>query len=485
MNRRRFLKLVGSGVAAAGVSASGIKLLAGRINSEFPVLRRPAFVDYNQIPEEIETPVLKIAQWYGYWPRQFLENFRAYIRDRYQVAIDYEQAVYASNEELLNWITVGGKTFDVMFPSNGMVELMDRLGLIYNLNLGWLPNFYNLFAEFRSDDPSRLPAEWRIVGSHERYLRAVPYQWGTTGIGVNTRQIRIEDVRAAGWECFLWDTYQTKEGSSVDFRGTKMMTLLNDMREVITLGLKLSGWSEQLDQGKIPTGVAHTRSDVPQDLDAKDPRTGQRVPILNLSDYRLERQQWSNNDYDADRIERVKSALLGVRPRLLAYESSKAGEYLAEGITYLSHAWNGDILFTARPYAEKSSGRDPIDYVVPEQGSTRWIDNVVVHSASRNLWLAHEFINFILDGEQGALITDWTLYGTPNEEAYARLKSYEFLLEPWDPRSDHRIYLESAMGYDPTSHPEGHISDRLEYQVDVGLDVVYGRYLPIWEQVRY
>ncbi|MFS0590293.1 ABC transporter substrate-binding protein [Cytobacillus horneckiae] len=64
---------------------------------------------------------------------------------------------------------------------------------------------------------------------------------------------------------------------------------------------------------------------------------------------------------------------------------------------------------------------DKLEYVVPEQGSNLWFDNMVIPKTSKNPEAAHQFINFMLDPEIAAQNADYVGYSTPNREALKHL----------------------------------------------------------------
>jgi spermidine/putrescine-binding protein len=56
-------------------------------------------------------------------------------------------------------------------------------------------------------------------------------------------------------------------------------------------------------------------------------------------------------------------------------------------------------------------------YFVPEEGGTRWIDNMSVVFDAPAPCSAHTFINWLLSAEQGAALSNWNYYNTPNDAA--------------------------------------------------------------------
>jgi len=55
-----------------------------------------------------------------------------------------------------------------------------------------------------------------------------------------------------------------------------------------------------------------------------------------------------------------------------------------------------------------------IRYFIPEEGGIIWQDNMVVTADAPHPYTAHVFINYLLDPEIGAMLTEWTFGFTPN-----------------------------------------------------------------------
>jgi spermidine/putrescine-binding protein len=88
---------------------------------------------------------------------------------------------YPSNEEMLARVQEGAD-FDVIVPSDYMVSIMIEEGLLTPIQADAVPNLDNLADRFASDLPYDPEGEY-----------SVPYQWGTTGLGVDLAVVG-EDV---------------------------------------------------------------------------------------------------------------------------------------------------------------------------------------------------------------------------------------------------------------------------------------------------
>ena len=63
---------------------------------------------------------------------------------------------------------------------------------------------------------------------------------------------------------------------------------------------------------------------------------------------------------------------------------------------------------------DEAENPDNYAYFVPEEGGTRWVDNMAIPKDAPHPCTAHTFINFLLDAERGAQLTNWNYYASPN-----------------------------------------------------------------------
>ncbi|WP_297490448.1 PotD/PotF family extracellular solute-binding protein [Acidocella sp.] len=71
--------------------------------------------------------------------------------------------------------------------------------------------------------------------------------------------------------------------------------------------------------------------------------------------------------------------------------------------------FNGDV---ATSYAD-GSGKD-IGFFLPKEGTEIWVDTMAIPAKAPNAKLGLEFINFILDAKQGAALSNFNDYSSPN-----------------------------------------------------------------------
>lgn len=83
--------------------------------------------------------VLNVLNWTSYIPDEVIHDFE----DKYNIKVNY--STYSSNEELLAKITSSKEgTYDVIFPSDYMVELMIERNLIEKIDISKIDNYNNL-----------------------------------------------------------------------------------------------------------------------------------------------------------------------------------------------------------------------------------------------------------------------------------------------------------------------------------------------------
>ena len=183
--RRRFL--AGAGIAAIGVSFG-----------------RKAWSE--------EEKKLNVYNWDTYIGETTLQTFT----DKTGVAVQYD--LYANNEELFAKLKAGNPGYDVIFPSDYMVESMISLNMLEAIDHSKIPNLVNVNPAKQFSDPSFNPG----------LKFGVPYMWGTVGIGYRKSKVPEPD----SWALLL---------DSDKYAGR--IALLADARMVMGLALKYLGYS--------------------------------------------------------------------------------------------------------------------------------------------------------------------------------------------------------------------------------------------------
>lgn len=157
-----------------------------------------------------EPTLLHYFTWSDYVEPALLEPFER------QYGVKVVVDTFGSNEELLAKLQSGATGYDIAVPSDFMVSIMAREGILAELDLEKIPN-----VRLLTDRLQRLP-----VDPEHRY--SVPYLWGTVGIGYDSEAI---PAPPQSW-AILWDP-----------RYKGRISMLNDQREVLGVALLSIGQS--------------------------------------------------------------------------------------------------------------------------------------------------------------------------------------------------------------------------------------------------
>ncbi|CAN5917523.1 spermidine/putrescine ABC transporter substrate-binding protein [soil metagenome] len=278
---------------------------------------------------------LVLYNWTEYIDPELITKFQD------EFGVDVIEDFYPSNEEMLARVQGGGSGFDVIVPSDYMVGIMAKDGLLLQLDKGAIPNAENLAEDFTAP-----PFDPELAFS-------MPYQWGTTGIGLNVKDTAEEPEATWGW------IFDPEKADELDGR----ISMLDDPREAMAAALSYKGYSI--------------------------------------------------NSTNEDELREAADLISETTDRLAAFDSDQFEDLLISGETAVAHGYSGDF-FVAFDEAENP---DDFVYVIPEEGAVRWVDNMSILADAPHPCTAHTFLNFILDARNGAQLTNWNYYGSPNTAA--------------------------------------------------------------------
>ena len=273
--------------------------------------------------------VLYFYNWSEYLPEAVLDQFTA------ETGIKVVYTTYDSNEAMYAKLKVlQGGGYDLVVPSTYYVSKMSKEGLIQPIDKTKLGNFKNL-------DPRLLNQPY---DPDNRY--SVPYLWGSTGVGVNAKD--VDPATVTSW-ADLWRP---------EFRGK--IVLLNDLREVFYLGLKVLGYS--------------------------------------------------GNDTDPAHIAQAYDKLTSLIPGVRVFNADSPKEPFLSGEVVIGQIWNGEAYLGREELPE-------LTYIYPKEGAALWMDNLVIPAKAEHVAEAHQLIDFLLRPEIAKVISEEIGYATPNKAA--------------------------------------------------------------------
>lgn len=111
---------------------------------------------------------LQLYNWGDYTSPELIAKFEA------ETGIKVTITDYDSNDTALAKVEAGGAGFDLVVPSANYIPIWREKGLIQELDMSKLPNHANIAPE------------WRDVPWDPERKFSVPWQWGSTGVAVNS-----------------------------------------------------------------------------------------------------------------------------------------------------------------------------------------------------------------------------------------------------------------------------------------------------------
>ncbi|MGF6224751.1 polyamine ABC transporter substrate-binding protein [Pseudomonas frederiksbergensis] len=256
--------------------------------------------------------------------------------------------VFDSNETLEGKLLAGRTGYDVVVPSNHFLGKQIKAGAFQKLDKSKLTNYSNL-------DPVLLK---RLEENDPGNQYAVPYLWGTNGIGYN-----VDKVKAV-------------------------------------LGLdKIDSWDVVFE----PQNIKKLHSCGVAFLDSAD----EMMPTV-LNYMGLNANSTNPEDY-----KKAEAKLLAVRPYVTYFHSSKYIADLANGDICVAIGFSGDMFQAKARAAEAGKGMN-IAYSIPKEGGALWFDMLAIPKDAANAKEAHAFINYLLKPEVIAKVSDSVGYANPN-----------------------------------------------------------------------
>lgn len=153
------------------------------------------------------------------------------------------------------------------------------------------------------------------------------------------------------------------------------------------------------------TGFAYDTSKVKRELtswkDVLEPEKDLQGRVAMLADPRealsaaLRHKGYSANTNDAKQIEEAKKILIDQKKSVKAYQDSpENAKLLVNGQVWVAQVYTGDAIQVMR---EKPT----LKYVVPNDVTTIWVDNIAIPKGVKNRYTAEVFINYMLDAKIG------------------------------------------------------------------------------------
>lgn len=308
---------------------------------------------------------LRIYNWSDYIDPALLAQFTR------ETGIHVTYDTFDSAEVLETRVLTGGSGYDLVVPSNQYVTRFIAAQAIQPLDRSRLTGFGNL-------DPALMS---RMAAFDPGNRFAVPYMWGTQGIGYNREAVAraLPGVNIDSWRV-VFDPANLERLSHCG------VYFLDDSQDMFSAVLRFMG---------------------------KDPNSATLA------------------DYDA-----ATQLLMRLRPYVRRFDSSAYIDALANGDICVAIGNSGDVL-QARDRANEAGRGVHIAYAVPQEGAQLWFDSFTIPVDAPHADAAHRFIAFMLRPEIIARASNALNYANANAASTAQVNAAV--------REDPNIYPPAAM----------------------------------------
>lgn len=273
---------------------------------------------------------------------------------------------FATNEDMYNIIKSGKETYDLIAPSDYMIQRMIRENMLTKFTYDTGTDTYTNIPNYSTYASHYLQDIFAESGWSEY---SVGYMWGTMGLIYNPETVAHADTYT--WDV-LWDAaYKNKISIKDSMRDAYLVAIMHVYKdELNTLATS--------HQASTITDAAYNAA---------------LVDIINRA--------------DADTIALVGEALKTLKGNIYGLEVDSGKNDIVTGKIAMNTAWSGDAVYSMDT-AEEEDGVE-LFYSIPEEGSNIWFDGWVMPTGA-NVSLAEEFLDFISNPDIAALNMEYIGY---------------------------------------------------------------------------
>lgn len=150
-----------------------------------------------------------------------------------------------------------------------------------------------------------------------------------------------------------------------------------------------------------------------------DPKFGKQIQMLEdpreMLAAALRKAGKGVNERDPAALDQAKADLKKQFPLVKVYNTDTPYKNLAGDEVALAQGFNGEF---AKVIAKRP---DELAFVIPKEGGTLWIDNLLVPASARRPANAQRFIDYLLRHDVAAKLANFAAYGSPNKAARAQI----------------------------------------------------------------
>ena len=313
--------------------------------------------------------ILKVYNWGDYIDEDLLPEFEEWYEEQTGEKVRIVYQTFDINEVMLAKIENGEADFDVVCPSEYIVERMMRNELLLpiitpefeaEINAKGI-NYFDCISPYIKEQFSMLEApEGQDPNDY-----AVGYMWGTTGILYNTKYVSEEEAQS--WQLMF------------DRRLKDKIFVKDAFRDVYSPILIYAKTLEARKSGEL----------------GED----EMLPIETIRELMYDSSDSS--------IALVESYLKQMKDLVAGWEADFGKEMMTPEKAWINLMWSGDAVWAIEEAAEVDV---ELAYAVPKEGSVVWFDGWVIPKYAENTRAARYFIDFMCKPENAIRNMDATGY---------------------------------------------------------------------------
>lgn len=320
------------------------------------------------LAQQNRSEILKVYNWADYLDMDLIEEFQQWYKEQTGEDVKVVYQTFDINENMLTEIEVGHEDYDVVCPSEYIIERMLQRKLLQKIDTTLLSqthteNWLGNVSPWAKDMFQRMSPKGKDTLCVADYT--VGYMWGTTGFLYNRKYVKDEEVES--WGALLNPRFKNQIYVKDAFR---------DVYSVL---------------------INYARYD--------DVKSG-----------RVERQELAENLSDQN-IFAVEDVLLRAKKQVAGWEADFGKERMCQGRVWLNLTWSGDAQWAID---EEEEGVD-LAYVVPKEGTNAWFDGWVIPIFAKNSKAATYWIDFMCKAENAVR--------NMNETGYVSVVATPYVLE--------------------------------------------------------
>lgn len=279
--------------------------------------------------------ILKVYNWADYIDEDLITEFEEWYKQQTGEDVEVIYQTFDINEVMLTKIEKGHEDYDVVCPSEYIIERMLRNNLLQPINkdFGSTPDYTKNVSPYAKDQFAKMS---NSVNANDY---AVGYMWGTTGVMYNTAMVTKEEASTWG---ILWDPkYESK-------------ILMKDAVRDVYGSIMMYVRQNEIKSGKVS-----------------------RSTIMN--------------DGSDDALKLFEDTMIAAKNNIAGWEVDFGKERMVQGKAWVNVTWSGDAMWAMDEVGDAVD----LDYVVPEEGSNVWFDGWVIPKFAKNTKAASYFINYM------------------------------------------------------------------------------------------